>query len=155
MKIDLYTDGSCLGNPGPGGWAYLLRTPGKNFREQGGAAHTTNNRMELLAVIEGMREIDKKHKDTTQITVHSDSSWVVKTMTDNWKRKKNLDLWEQLLPLLHDKNVKWQWVKGHAGHPENEDCDVRAYAEAEKQKKKASGMDPKDLRLPDDPQALF
>ncbi len=155
MKIDLYTDGSCLGNPGPGGWAFLLRANGKEVRKQGGEPHTTNNRMELGAVIEGFEYIQKHHSKATQIKVHSDSSWVVKTMTDNWKRKKNLDLWERLLPLLTNKDVKWQWVKGHAGHAENEDCDVRAFAEAQKQKEKAQGMDPKDLRLPDDPTALF
>lgn len=155
MKIELYTDGSCLGNPGPGGWAYLLRVDGKEQRQQGGAPHTTNNRMELLAVIEGFEAIHEAYPSAQDITVFSDSSWVVKTMTDNWKRKKNLDLWERLLPLLLEKDVNWQWVKGHAGHAENEDCDLRAFAEAQKQQLLARSMDPKELRLPDDPQALF
>ena len=108
----------------------------KEIRKQGGEAYTTNNRMELLAVIEALRFAEEKYPSATDFTVYSDSSWVVKTMTDNWKRKKNLDLWEQLTPFLAGKQINWRWVKGHAGHPENEDCDVRALREAGKQKKR-------------------
>ena len=138
MIIEIYTDGSCLGNPGPGGWAFLLRTGSKEIRKSGGQIYTTNNRMEMLAVIEGLREVHEKFtkaKEEAQIKIYSDSSLVVKTMTDNWKRKKNLDLWEELAPLVMELNISWNWVKGHAGHEENEDCDVRAQREARKQEK--------------------
>lgn len=131
MKVKLYTDGSCLGNPGPGGWAFLMVKDGKEKRVQGGEPYTTNNRMELLAVIEALKAVG----DAKDISIYSDSSWVVKTMTDNWKRKKNLDLWAQLMPLVAEKDISWNWVKGHAGHKENEDCDVRAFREAKKQEK--------------------
>jgi len=137
MEAQLYTDGSCLGNPGPGAWAFLMRvsspTGKKETRKQDGELYTTNNRMELTAVIEGLKWLAKEHPGLTDITVYSDSSWVVNTMTDNWKRKKNLDLWEQLTPLLIGKKITWQWVRGHNGHKENEDCDVRAQAEAQRQ----------------------
>jgi ribonuclease HI len=135
-NIQLYTDGSCIGNPGPGGWAFLMHVGKEEIRNQGGEPHTTNNRMELLAVIKGLETIDRKFPDAEQIDIYSDSSWVVKTMTDNWKRKKNLDLWEQLTPLLLGKNITWNWVKGHAGHKENEDCDVRALKESVNQEKR-------------------
>lgn len=139
-RADLYTDGSCIGNPGPGGWAFLARMPtlsGKiivEHREQGGEPETTNNRMELLAVIQGLKFLRENQPYAEEITVYSDSSWVVKTMTDNWKRKKNLDLWAELMPLLMGKKIKWQWVRGHSGHKENEDCDRRAQKEALKQR---------------------
>lgn len=152
MKIDLYTDGSCMGNPGPGGWAFLLRITEKTgsagkvkeTRRHGGEPYTTNNRMEMLAVIEGLRVIHEKFPkitaaetidDAPDIEIHSDSSLVIKTMTDNWKRKKNLDLWEELTPLVMGLDISWKWVKGHAGNTENEDCDVRAQLEARKQEK--------------------
>lgn len=145
MKIDLYTDGSCMGNPGPGGWAFLLRETdragakgkAKETRKQGGEPYTTNNRMEMLAVIEGLRTVHKKFPkiEELEIAIHSDSSLVIKTMTDNWKRKKNVDLWEQLTPLVMGLDISWKWVKGHAGHAENEDCDVRAQREARAQEK--------------------
>lgn len=152
--INIYTDGSCLGNPGPGGWAALIRTPEKESRIQGGAPYTTNNRMELQAVIEALKALSKKEQELP-IHVYSDSAWVVNTMTKNWKRKKNLDLWEELLPLLMGNRVEWHWVKGHAGHTENEDCDARALKEAKKQEKLAINMDPKDLVLPGDAPSLF
>lgn len=152
--IHLYTDGSCLGNPGPGGWAYLIETEGTSIRGAEGSPHTTNNRMELLAVIEGLKAIEA-HRLEGPITIYSDSSWVVKTMTDNWKRKKNLDLWESLMPLLIGKELKWQWVKGHAGHTQNEDCDVRAFNQAKAYSRIAATMDPKDLSLPGESPRLF
>lgn len=131
MTIKLFTDGSCLGNPGPGGWAFLIYDGKNEKRDQGGEPYTTNNRMELRAVIEGLKFIPK----AKEIAIYSDSSWVVKTMTDNWKRKKNLDLWDELTPLLTGKKISWHWVKGHAGHKENEDCDIRALKESIKQEK--------------------
>lgn len=135
MPVHIYTDGSCLGNPGPGGWAFLIHGPKGVIRHQGGETHTTNNRMELTAVIEALTTLSKHHPQENDLKLFSDSSWVINTLTQNWKRKKNLDLWEKLIPLLVGKNIQWQWVRGHNGHPENEDCDRRAQKEAQKQLK--------------------
>jgi ribonuclease HI len=137
LHISIYTDGSCLGNPGPGGWAALIRlaqgTQKKEKRIQGGAAHTTNNRMELQAVIEALRFLHEKKIDIDiPVAVYSDSSWVINTLTQGWKRKANLDLWAELEPLIAHRSIEWHWVKGHAGHAENEDCDQRAQKEAHK-----------------------
>lgn len=154
MRIDIYTDGSCLGNPGPGGWAYSIEATPAIHKEAGGEPHTTNNRMELQAVIEALRACEHLQLNGPFV-IHSDSSWVVKTMTDNWKRKKNLDLWEALMPLLPGKEIEWKWVRGHAGHPQNEDCDRRALKAAQEAAKLARTMDPKDLRLPDEVPSLF
>ncbi len=100
--------------------------------------------MELLAVIEGLKEADKLYPPSShpqrQFTVTSDSSWVLNTITKHWKRKKNLDLWAQLDPILQGKQIEWKWVRGHNGHPQNEDCDARAQAEALRQAKKARGV---------------
>lgn len=125
----IYTDGSCLGNPGPGGWAYLIEFLNGDFlKEEGGEPETTNNRMELRAVVEALTTLFSKHPEVQNITVFSDSSWVVNTMTQNWKRRKNKDLWIQLDTLIstYKGSLAWEWVKGHAGHPQNEDCDLRA-----------------------------
>lgn len=139
--VELFTDGACLGNPGPGGWAALLRYKGTEKELAGGEALTTNNRMEMMAVIEGLRSLTR---DCTVI-VFTDSQYVQKGITEwihGWKRKgwktadkkpvKNADLWMALdeARLRHD--VTWKWVKGHAGHTENERVDVLARAEAEK-----------------------
>lgn len=141
MDIHIYTDGSCIGNPGSGGWAALIKIThnGKNAIEklQGGEKHTTNNRMELTAVIKAFEFLENHEKlkniiNTCNFFVYSDSSWVIKTMTDGWKRKANLDLWLALEPLIAEKRIQWNWVKGHAGHKENEDCDLRANKEANK-----------------------
>lgn len=128
--MDIYTDGSCIGNPGPGGWAALVKADGRALKISDSHPDTTNNRMELTAAIWGLKLAISEFPNAASYKVHSDSSWVVKTMTDNWKRKKNLDLWEQLTPLLPGRNVQWQWVKGHAGHPENEQVDDMAQAKA-------------------------
>ncbi|MFA6023729.1 MAG: ribonuclease H [Candidatus Gracilibacteria bacterium] len=135
MKIQIYTDGSCLGNPGPGAWATLIKIDGKIHRDQGGEPYTTNNRMELSAVIEAFKWLAKTHPEEREMELYSDSSWVLNTLTKNWKRHKNLDLWELLTPLIQGKKISWNWVKGHNGHPENEDCDMRAQKEAQRQAK--------------------
>lgn len=153
FMIHAYTDGSCIGNPGPGGWAYLAELDGEHLRGQGGEPHTTNNRMEMQAVIELLAVLRERGVD--KIIVHTDSSLIVNTMTKNWKKKKNVDLWENILELVMGIHVEWKWVKGHAGHPQNEDCDSRALKEAEKQVKIARNMDPMDLKLPDDTLSLF
>ena len=125
--IDIYTDGSCLGNPGPGGWAAIVVADGNKRILSGSASRTTNNRMELAAAIEGLEVIPKDKA----LTIHSDSRYLVNTMTQNWKRRANTDLWDRLDSLVAGRSVRWKWVKGHAGHPLNEEADRIANREAE------------------------
>ena len=137
-KIDIYTDGACSGNPGPGGWGAILIWNGREKEIFGGAPETTNNRMELQAVIEALALL-KRH---CTVTVHTDSKYVQQGMTEwlpNWKangwRKKdgaikNLDLWQALDAQARKHNITWAWVKGHAGHPLNERADQLAVAGA-------------------------
>ena len=137
--VNLYTDGAGSGNPGPGGYGYIL---GYNGREQVGSQGfrlTTNNRMEIMAVIEGLSAL----KETCNVNIYSDSKyvidaitlgWVYKWEANGWMRNKkekalNVDLWEELLPLLETHNVTFNWVKGHNEHPENERCDKLAVGE--------------------------
>ena len=143
--VTLYCDGSCLGNPGPGGWAALLvveRDGKKTERMLGGNERgTTNNRMELSAAIGGLRALKRPCK----VKVVTDSNYVVKGMTEwrfNWVKRgwknsqnkpvENRDLWEQLIDASSAHQCSWQWVRGHAGHPENERVDQAALAEANK-----------------------
>jgi ribonuclease HI len=147
MPLKLYTDGSCIGNPGPGAWAFLLRgVNGEETRGQDGALETTNNRMELLAAIQGLRTAESLYPEERNIDIYSDSSWVVCTMNDGWKRKKNLDLWAELTPLVQGKKITWNWVRGHNGHKENEDCDVRAQAESRRQLQKLHRLSPSERK---------
>ena len=145
-KVELYSDGACSGNPGPGGWGAILRfRQGETVHEKelsGGAAQTTNNRMELSAVIAGLAALKKP----CAVTITTDSKYVVDSITKGWvygwKRKGwvksdgklalNVDLWEQLLPLLALHEVTFMWIKGHAGHPENERCDALAVMESKR-----------------------
>jgi ribonuclease HI len=130
--IEVYTDGSARGNPGPGGWAALLCS-GKHYKElSGGFARTTNNRMELLAVIEALEAVKIAG---SSITVFSDSSYVCNAINKGWLfqweiknfvKKKNVDLWRRFLKVFRRHNVKFVWVKGHNGHPQNERCDKLA-----------------------------
>lgn len=123
--IFLYTDGAASGNPGPGGYGVVLKC-GEMCKElSGGFALTTNNRMELLAVIKGLEAIKWQG---ARVEVYSDSTYVVKTVTENWKRKKNNDLWARFDELSKLFSLTFHWVKGHAGHPENERCDSLAVA---------------------------
>ena len=118
--IQIYTDGSCLGNPGPGGWAYIIVQEGKERREGSGhCAATTNNRMEMIAAIEALKSLAAARS----VVLHSDSQLLIKTMTLGWKRNKNQDLWAELDQLAAVHRITWQWVRGHNGHPENEACD--------------------------------
>jgi ribonuclease HI len=141
QMVELFTDGACLGNPGPGGWAALLRYKGTEKELAGGEPATTNNRMELRAVIEGLRVLTRN----CSVIVFTDSQYVQKGITEwihGWKRRdwrtadkkpvKNADLWVALDEARNGHNVTWQWVKGHAGHVENERVDQLARAEAEK-----------------------
>ena len=136
--IELFTDGACSGNPGPGGWGAVLRYNGVEKEISGGEVETTNNRMELTAVIRGLSAL----KEPCFVTLTSDSKYVldalIKGWVYNWKKngwkkadKKpalNVGLWEELLALLEIHNVEFNWVHGHQGHPENERCDALAVA---------------------------
>jgi len=132
--IHLFTDGAASGNPGPGGYGVVLKCAGAMKELSGGFRLTTNNRMELLAVIKGLEAI--RWSDAV-VEVWSDSTYVVKAITEgwlqNWERKgfkkvKNVDLWQTFLPLYRSHRVTFHWIKGHAGHPENERCDALAVA---------------------------
>ena len=134
-KVILYTDGACSGNPGAGGWACILRYKETEKEMSGGAAETTNNRMEMMAVIEGLKAL----KEPCSVTLYTDSKyvlegatkWLVGWQEKGWKRadKKpvlNVDLWQILSDLLTQHEIEWHWVKGHAGDPYNERVDTLA-----------------------------
>ena len=142
MKVEIFTDGACSGNPGPGGYGAILRV-GEHVKEiSGGEADTTNNRMELMGVISALSAL----KYPCEVVLTTDSKYVVDSVTKGWAKKwrannwiksdkkpaLNADLWEQLLDLLEVHNVQFVWVKGHAGHPENERCDKLAVMERDK-----------------------
>ncbi len=136
--IDLFTDGACSGNPGKGGYGVILSYNGHEKELSEGFLLTTNNRMEILAVIKGLEALH----ETCNVNVYSDSKYVIDAITQGWvykweangwmRNKKdpavNVDLWEQLLVLLDEHNVEFHWVKGHAGHEKNERCDKLAVA---------------------------
>ena len=134
-QVEIFTDGACKGNPGPGGWGAVLRMGGHEKELAGHAPATTNNRMELTAVIEALRAL----KSPCEVSLHTDSRYVIDGITkwifgwqkNGWKSasKKpvlNVDLWQALLEAKRDHKVSWIWVKGHAGHPENERADKLA-----------------------------
>ena len=141
-EIELFTDGACSGNPGPGGWGAVLRYMGKEKELSGGEAETTNNRMELTAVIEGLSAL----KEPCKVSLCTDSKYVadgiMKGWAESWRAKGwrkgdgkpalNPDLWEKLLDLLSVHEVEIIWIKGHNGHPENERCDALAVMETKK-----------------------
>jgi len=133
--VEIFADGACSGNPGPGGYGVILRYGDKSIELSGFATHTTNNRMELTGVIEGLRRL----KRPCRVRVLTDSNYVVKGMTEwikGWIRKKwknsqkkpvmNKDLWEELLELSKPHKIEWIWVAGHSGQEENERCDELA-----------------------------
>jgi ribonuclease HI len=133
--VEIYSDGACRGNPGPGGWGVLLRYHGAEKELYGGEAATTNNRMELMAVIRALEALKRR----SRVKLYTDSLYVMKGITiwiDGWKRKgwrtadkkpvKNEDLWRRLDELAAKHDIEWHWVKGHAGHPENERADELA-----------------------------
>ncbi len=139
-QVEIFTDGACKGNPGPGGWGALLRM-GQHEKELSGAeAETTNNRMEMTAVIKGLNALI----EPCAVELYSDSKYVIDGITkwvDGWKKRgwinaskkpvKNADLWHELIEAVARHDVKWHWVKGHSGHPENERVDQLASAEAD------------------------
>jgi cyclic pyranopterin phosphate synthase len=114
--IHIYTDGACVGNPGPGGWAAIIMDGAKRRELKGREEGTTSNRMEILAAIKGLEQTPKD----SRVTIHSDSQYLVRTMTENWKRNTNLDLWHELDRLVAERSVDWVWIKGHNDQPENE-----------------------------------
>ena len=138
----LFTDGACSGNPGPGGWAFVLRHPttGREIERSGGEAETTNNRMELTAAIRGLEALTRR----SRVELWSDSEYVLKGLREwlpAWKARgwrtaakkpvKNVDLWQELDDLVQGHTVTFHWVRGHDGHPENERCDQLAVAAIE------------------------
>lgn len=141
-KITMFTDGACKGNPGPGGFGTILRYNSTEKELSGGEASTTNNRMELTAVIVGLQAL----KEPCEVDIYTDSKyvcdaitkgWAISWKNNNWKKadKKlalNIDLWDTLLSLLSTHQCTFHWIKGHNGHPENERCDALAVSEAEK-----------------------
>ena len=141
-KVEIFTDGACSGNPGPGGWGAVLRCGTAEKELSGGEKSTTNNRMELTAVISALSAL----KQRCTVTICSDSKYVIDAVTKGWAKswqknnwitsdKKpalNADLWERLLGLLDQHDVSFVWIKGHAGHPENERCDQMAVEESRK-----------------------
>ena len=143
-KVEIFTDGACKYNPGPGGWGAILRYQGHEKEISGFEAQTTNNRMEISAVLEALKLL----KEPCEVTLYSDSQyvcnaiskgWAKKWKANNWMRTKkdpavNADLWEELLAVADKHKLNIVWVKGHAGHSENERCDKLAVAAAEKAK---------------------
>lgn len=135
-EVELFSDGACSGNPGPGGWGSILRFKNIEKELSGGELETTNNRMELLAVINGLESL----KEPCQVKITTDSKYVcdafLKSWIDSWlkngwktankKPVKNQELWERLISLSKKHRLSWVWIKGHAGHPENERCDQLA-----------------------------
>jgi len=134
--VDIYTDGACSGNPGPGGWGTIMRWKGVDKEFSGYEPETTNNRMELMAAIVGL---EKLKRGVGQVSLHTDSTYVKDGITKwihGWKKNgwktaakkpvKNQDLWIRLDDALAGHEVEWHWVKGHSGHPENERCDEMA-----------------------------
>lgn len=145
--VEIHTDGACLGNPGPGGWAALLRWRGQERELAGGEPDTTNNRMELMAAISALEAL----REPCDATLHTDSQYVRQGITEwmpNWVRRgwktaggdpvKNRDLWERLNAAAAAHKVDWRWVKGHSGDPDNERVDQLARVEAVKIKEQAS-----------------
>ncbi|MDI9239343.1 ribonuclease HI [Lysobacter sp. LF1] len=140
-QIEAHTDGACLGNPGPGGWAALLRYRGHERELSGGEADTTNNRMELMAAIMALEALS----EPCSVVLHTDSQYVRQGITEwigNWVRRgwktaggdpvKNRDLWERLHAAAQRHSVEWKWVKGHSGDPDNERVDVLARTQAQR-----------------------
>jgi ribonuclease HI len=124
--IVIHTDGACKGNPGPGGWGTVIEQNGNQQKLSGSEPQTTNNRMEMTAVIKGLEAVDP----SARVLISSDSTYVINTMTKGWKRKVNHDLWDQLDRLVRDRDISWRWVRGHSGDRGNELADALATKQA-------------------------
>lgn len=145
-EVQIFSDGACSGNPGPGGWGAILRYKDVEKELSGGETETTNNRMELMGVIAALESL----KEPCQVKVFTDSQYIAKAFTENWlanwqkngwktagkKAVKNRELWERLLAQSAIHKLEWQWIRGHAGHPENERCDQLAVAARDRFAKK-------------------
>jgi len=142
--VEIYTDGSCKGNPGPGGWAAIIIVSDKKIRISGFEKDTTNNRMELLAALKALQSL----RNPTQVNLHSDSSYLINGMNEwliSWKKRywktsakkpvKNIDLWQELDKMNNKHDVKWSWVKAHNNQVINEECDTIAKLEIERNTK--------------------
>ena len=150
-RVEIFTDGACSGNPGVGGWGAILRYKDIEKELSGGEKNTTNNRMELMAVIMALSALKTK----CNISLYTDSKYVMNGITEwlvNWKRNnwqtankkqavKNVDLWQRLDELTQQHEIRWLWVKGHNGHPENERCDALARGEVAKIKAKQEALE--------------
>jgi ribonuclease HI len=143
-SVEIFTDGACRGNPGPGGWAVLIRSSTREKELAGGEPLTTNNRMELLAAIRGLEAL----KRPCRVQLHTDSiyvrdgitRWVHIWQLNGWRTSdkkpvKNADLWQELIAAAARHRIEWHWVKGHSGHPENDRVDALACAEADDQRR--------------------
>lgn len=140
--VEVFSDGACSGNPGPGGWGAILRYKGSEKELSGGEKETTNNRMELMGVISALESL----KEPCQVTVFTDSQYIANAFTQKWlenwqkngwktagkKAVKNKELWERLLKQAEIHKLDWQWIRGHSGHPENERCDQLAVSQRDK-----------------------
>jgi ribonuclease HI len=139
-EVEVFTDGACLGNPGPGGWGALLRQGSKERELSGAEAHTTNNRMELMAAIAGLEALRRRCEvvltTDSQYVMRGVEEWMPRWIAKGWRTAsgepvKNRDLWERLAAAVAGHSVRWKWVRGHAGHVENERVDALARAAAE------------------------
>ena len=134
-SVKLFSDGSCLGNPGAGGWAYILQYGDAIKKASGAEAMTTNNQMELTAAIMGLTALKQPCRvelfTDSEYVVKAINSWLAKWVVTDFKGKKNADLWRRYLAAAAPHEIKASWVKGHAGHPQNEECDAMARAAAE------------------------
>lgn len=148
-RVEMYTDGACRGNPGPGGWGVILRYKGQEKTLSGGEALTTNNRMELMAAIAGLEAL----KRPCEVVITTDSQYVRQGITEwlaNWKRRdwktadrrpvKNVDLWQRLDAAAAPHRIDWQWVRGHSGHVENERADALANQAIDELQQRQSGI---------------
>ena len=140
-KISIHTDGSCLGNPGPGGWGVVIHHANKEIKLSGGEKNATNNRMEMTAIIEAFKWLHEKSglkKDelrAAEIELFSDSNLLMQTLNLGWKRKANVDLWEKIDSLRGWLKIKWTWIKGHSSNKFNNLADKLAVAESKKVQK--------------------
>ena len=134
-SVKLFSDGSCLGNPGAGGWAYILQYGDAIKKASGAEAMTTNNQMELTAAIMGLSALKQPCRvelfTDSEYVVKAINSWLAKWVVTDFKGKKNADLWRRYLAAAASHEIRASWVKGHAGHPQNEECDAMARAAAE------------------------
>lgn len=148
-RVEMYTDGACRGNPGPGGWGVIMRYKGQEKTLSGGEALTTNNRMELMAAIAGLEALTRP----CEVVITTDSQYVRQGITEwlaNWKRRgwktadrrpvKNVDLWQRLDAAAAPHRIDWQWVRGHSGHVENERADALANQAIDELQQRQSGI---------------